>query len=71
MASSTAAFTVPDMSCMHCVKAIKTALGKVPGVTGVEVDLGSKHVTVAYDSAAVAVDDLKRTLASAGYPVRG
>jgi copper chaperone len=38
--------SVPGMTCGHCEAAVKEELGKVPGVTGVHVDLASKLVTV-------------------------
>jgi copper chaperone len=56
---------------MHCVKAIKSALQPIAGVTGVDVDLGGKLVTVTYDAAVVTIAALKAALASAGYPVSG
>ena len=43
---STLTFTVPGMSCGHCEAAVKGEVTKVAGVTGVEVDLGTKLVTV-------------------------
>jgi copper chaperone len=39
-------FTVPGVSCSHCESAITEEVGRVPGVTAVEVDLDSKRVTV-------------------------
>ena len=32
-------FSVTGMTCDHCVHAVRTELGALPGVTGVEVDL--------------------------------
>lgn len=61
-------FRVPDMSCEHCVKAIKSALGQLNGIAGVEVDLPSKHVTVRYDDRQMAPDVIARALEAAGYP---
>ena len=60
-------FTVPGMSCGHCEAAVKGEVTKVAGVTGVEVDLETKIVTVngdGIDRAAVvaAIDE-------AGYEV--
>ena len=43
-------FTVPGMTCGHCEAAVKNEVTKVTGVTGVEVDLDTKIVTVAGDS---------------------
>ncbi len=37
---------VEGMSCGHCEKAVKNALGELEGVSKVEVDLGSKKVKV-------------------------
>jgi copper chaperone len=61
----TATYTVPDMSCQHCVDAITTEVGKVDGVTDVTVDLDAKTVSVAggADAAIVAAID------EAGYDI--
>jgi len=45
--SATATFTVTGMSCGHCVAAVRNEVGKVDGVTGVDIDLASGRVTVA------------------------
>lgn len=42
---SVTTFTVRGMTCGHCVSTVKTAVGSVPGVTAVEVDLPSGTVT--------------------------
>lgn len=42
----TTTYSVPDMSCQHCVDAITTEVSKVDGVTGVTVDLAAKIVVV-------------------------
>ena len=47
MSESTLTFTVPGMTCGHCEAAVKGEVGKVTGVAGVDVDLGTKLVTVA------------------------
>ena len=39
-------FKVPEVSCMHCVRQIEGALGKLDGVQDVNVDLEEKTVTV-------------------------
>lgn len=61
----TATYTVPDMSCQHCVDAITTEVGKVDGVTDVTVDLDAKRVAVVGgdDAAIIAAID------EAGYDV--
>lgn len=42
-------FTVPDISCQHCVNAITKEVSGLPGVQNVQVDLGSKRVSVEAD----------------------
>ncbi len=58
-------YTVPDMSCGHCERAVSTEVAGVPGVDSVVVDLETKLVTVRGD----ALDDgaLRRAIEDAGY----
>lgn len=44
--SDTITYSVLGMSCEHCRAAITTEVSALPGVAGVEVDLGAKLVTV-------------------------
>ena len=68
--TTTATYTVSGMTCGHCVAAVREEVGKVDGVTGVEVELATGTVTVAADgpvdpaAIAAAVDE-------AGYEVTG
>ena len=39
-------YSVPDISCDHCVNAISTAVSKIDGVQRVDGDLEAKTVTV-------------------------
>ena len=54
--SDTLSFTVPDMTCGHCVKAITGAVLAAYPAARVEIDLPTKRVAVenAGDRAAVA-----------------
>jgi copper chaperone CopZ len=45
--SRTTTITVQGMTCGHCVAAVQQEVGRVPGVTGVEVDLASGAVAIA------------------------
>jgi copper chaperone len=58
-------YSVPAMHCGHCERAVKEELGAVPGVTGVDVDLETKLVTVTGES----LDDgaLRAAIEEAGY----
>ena len=63
--SSPAVFTVPDISCEHCVNAITAEVGAVDGVESVDVDLEAKTVAVVggtNDAIVAAIDE-------AGYDV--
>lgn len=46
----TLTFTVPGMTCGHCEAAVKAEIGKLAGVTTVDVDLQTKTVVVEGDS---------------------
>jgi copper chaperone len=39
-------YTVPGMSCQHCVAAVSEEVGRVAGVEAVDVALETKQVTV-------------------------
>ena len=43
---TTAVYTVRGMTCDHCVRAVTDELGKVTGVSGVDVELASGRVTI-------------------------
>ncbi len=66
MATST--YTVTGMTCGHCVNSVKTEIGKIDGVTSVDVDLDSGAVRV--DSTAPLADaDIVAAVDDAGYEV--
>lgn len=59
-------YKVEGMTCGHCVSTVEAAVGAVPGVTGVEVDLAAGTVTsvgVPTDGAVV------QAISDAGYDV--
>lgn len=62
---------VEGMSCEHCVKAVTNAVGALPGVAGVAVDLAAKTVTVEHDPAQCAVDKIKAEIEDQGYEIAG
>ncbi|CAL9671559.1 Copper chaperone CopZ [Streptomyces sp. enrichment culture] len=63
-------YAVSGMSCGHCKATLTRVIGEVDGVSGVEVDLDSGHVTVTGsaepDDAAVA-----EAVDEAGYELTG
>jgi len=48
----TTRFSVPNISCGHCVKAIQKELNELDGVSSVEGDPGTKEIAVAWESPA-------------------
>jgi copper chaperone len=62
--------TVSGMTCEHCVRAVQAEIGKLAGVSQVEVDLAAGKVTVAAqpipDHAA-----LRAAVHAAGYELAG
>jgi copper chaperone CopZ len=63
----TSRFSIPNISCGHCVKAIQKELGELPGVASVEGDPGMKMIKVEWDAPAT-VDTLRATLKEINYP---
>ena len=57
---------VPDMTCGHCEKTIRTALADLPGVSQVDVDLAGRIVRIdgAADAAAI-----RHAITEAGYTI--
>lgn len=66
--STTSTYTVTGMTCGHCVRSVTEEVGKIEGVTRVEVDLASGRVTVESEGP---VDDTAFAAAvdEAGYEV--
>jgi copper chaperone len=57
--------SIPDMSCGHCKAAVEQALGAVPGVGDITVDLDARRATVSGPADAA---PLLAALDAAGYP---
>ena len=64
---STVTYTIPNISCHHCVNTISMELGDLPGVELVEGDVDTKQVVVTFD-APVTAAQLEKTLAEIDYP---
>ena len=59
-------FSVPEVSCQHCVNAITGEVKRLPGVQNVTVDLGSKRVRVEADER-VTPEAVVEAINEAGY----
>ena len=60
-------FSVPNISCGHCVMTIERELGGVEGVSNVEGDPNSKEITINWDAPAT-LEKIKSTLKEINYP---
>ena len=60
-------FSIPNISCGHCVNAIKSELGELQGVSRVEGDIEAKSVEVEWDAPANE-DTIKNKLSEINYP---
>ncbi len=62
-------FNIPNISCGHCVMAVKNELNELAGVVNVEGDPRTKNVTVEYEEPA-SVEQIKAKLQEINYPVQ-
>ncbi|WP_431964873.1 heavy-metal-associated domain-containing protein [Nocardia sp. bgisy134] len=65
---ATTTYTVKGMTCGHCAGSVKTEIGKIDGVTSVDVDLATGAVRVA-SAAPLADADVAAAVDEAGYEV--
>ena len=63
---TTRTYSVPQVSCGHCVNAITSEVTKLSDVTDVTVDIATKTVTVVGDAAET---DIVAAIDEAGYTV--
>lgn len=60
-------FSIPNISCGHCVMSIKNELNELEGVKTVEGDPGKKSITVEFESP-VTLEQIKEILKEINYP---
>ena len=60
-------FSIPNISCGHCVMTIKNELSELDGILKVDGDPENKHITVEWDPPAT-LDKIKDTLKEINYP---
>ena len=64
---NTVSYTIPNISCHHCVHTIKTEIGELAGVLTVEGDVQSKKVSVTYEAPATP-EQIESVLTEIEYP---
>ena len=60
-------FTVPNISCEHCVHTIESEVGELPGVKEVKADEKSKKVTIQWQNPATWAE-IQKVLTEINYP---
>jgi copper chaperone len=61
-------FSIPNISCGHCVMTIKNELSELKGVKSVEGDPENKIIMVEWEEPAT-LKDIEQTLEDISYPV--
>lgn len=59
--------SIPDMSCGHCKASVEQALGALPGVGEVTVDLTARSAVV---TGSAALENLLQALDAVGFPAK-
>ena len=60
-------FTIPNISCGHCVMSIKNELSDLEGVSAVDGDPEKKSMTVTWEAPAT-LESIKAQLEEINYP---
>ena len=67
---TTIKYSVPNISCGHCVHTIQVEVADLDGVQSVKADQESRVVEITFDNPATE-DGIKALLAEINYPVAG
>jgi copper chaperone len=60
-------FSIPNISCGHCVMSIKKELSEIPGISNVEGNHETKSITVEWDTPAT-LEKITSILKEINYP---
>jgi copper chaperone CopZ len=66
---TTVTYSIPNISCMHCVHTIKTEVSELAGVKSVEGDANNKQATIVFEPPATE-EAIKTLLAEINYPAK-
>jgi copper chaperone CopZ len=69
MATQKTTLTVLGMHCSSCVRRMERALGSVPGVSAVKVDLAANQATVEHVPGQASEAQLKEAVRAIGFEV--
>lgn len=65
---TTVTYSVPNISCGHCVHTIQTEVADLAGIQSVKADAQTKKVEIVFDAPA-SEDTIKSLLKEINYPV--
>ncbi len=64
---TTVTYTIPNISCNHCVHTIKMEVGDISGVVNVDADMNTQQATITFDQPATEAQ-IVSTLTEINYP---
>ncbi|GAI83490.1 unnamed protein product [marine sediment metagenome] len=67
---TTVTYSIPNISCNHCVHTITMELTDMAGVSSVEADMEGKQATISFEPPATETG-IKELLTEINYPVAG
>jgi copper chaperone CopZ len=65
---TTVKFSIPNISCGHCVHTIQSEVSELPGVQSVQANEAAKTAVIIFDAPATE-EQIKQLLAEINYPV--
>ncbi|OGO34102.1 MAG: heavy metal transporter [Chloroflexi bacterium RBG_16_57_11] len=65
---TTITYSIPNISCGHCVHTVQSEVAELAGVRTVIASLDTKQATISFDAPATE-EQIKSLLASINYPV--
>ena len=67
---TTVTYSIPNISCGHCVHTIQSEVSELKGVLSVVADQAARQATITFDNPATE-EEIKQLLASINYPAVG
>ena len=64
---TTVTYSIPNITCNHCVHTVKTEVSDIDGVTYVEADVTLKQAIISFEQPA-SEEEIKTLLADINYP---
>jgi copper chaperone len=65
----TTILNINGMTSMGCVNSIKNVIEKISGVSGADVSLENKQVTIRYDPERTNINQFKNAIVGAGFEI--